>query len=171
MKRGGSQTEEAETPAPPTREPLDEMLGGGVLLAPLRWLNGKLRRHYLDRQAFVREGSKALTPVIAFVKKAGPVGASFGEHKEISARLQEWNEEWNALRTPLLTYANQHPSEEIRELVGELDEAVGKQLGAVHWLFLRMLTEDVLTAYEGARDRQNESASLAQKLLKKIREY
>jgi hypothetical protein len=88
----------------------------------------RIRRYAVDRQALVREGSAAATPVIQFTKTLGPLSVTWGPAEENRAKLQERYEAWPELRDALATYANQHPSDRVRKLGQEVETAVAQDL-------------------------------------------
>jgi hypothetical protein len=127
-----------------------------------------------DRNTWVREGWEILTPVIDMANKVGPGGIILGSREEITARLREWDEEWTQLRGRLLTYANAHPSDEVRKLANELVEAIRVSFRATYYLFLTLNTTarvEGMEPFHNAERRHDESVALAEKLLQKIRRY
>lgn len=88
----------------------------------------------------VREGSEILTPTIDIANRVGPAGIMFGSREEIEARMREWDAEWTQLRVTLLTYANAHPSEDVRKVANELIGAIGTSFSATWYLFLTLNT-------------------------------
>jgi hypothetical protein len=73
-------------------------------------------------------------------QKVGPGGIMWGNREDIEARLREWDEEWTELRGRLLTYANAHPSDDVRTLANELVEAIRTSFSAPYYLFLTLNT-------------------------------
>jgi hypothetical protein len=122
----------------------------------------------------VREGSEILTPVIDTANKVGPGGIMLGSREEIEARLREWDEEWTQLRGRLLTYANAHPSDDVRTLANELVEMIRTSSSATYYLFLTLYTAargEGMESFHNAELRHDEAVALAEKLLEKIRRY
>jgi hypothetical protein len=122
----------------------------------------------------VREGSENLTPVIDTANKVGPGGIMLGSREEIEARLREWDEEWTQLRGRLLTYANAHPSDDVRTLANELVEMIRTSSSATYYLFLTLYTAargEGMESFHNAELRHDEAVALAEKLLEKIRRY
>lgn len=67
----------------------------------------------------MRDGSAALTPMIELARMVGPTGIMWGDAKQIEQRFAGWADDWERLRQSLLTYANAHPSETVREQAEE----------------------------------------------------
>jgi hypothetical protein len=90
-----------------------------VVTWPPQKFNSWTKKRGSDRNALVREGSEILTPVIDMAQKVGPGGIMLGSRDDIEARLRKWDEGWTQLRGRLLTYANAHPSDDVRTLANE----------------------------------------------------
>jgi hypothetical protein len=145
-----------------------------VVTWPPQKFNRWTKKRGADRNALVREGSEILTPVIDIAKKVGPGGIMWGSREEIEARLREWDEEWTQLRSRLLTYANAHPSDDVRTLANELVEAIRTSFSASYYLFLTLNTAargEGMETFHNAERRHDEAVALAEKLLQKIRRY
>jgi hypothetical protein len=141
---------------------------------PPQKFNRWTKKRGSDRNALVREGSEILTPVIDMANKVGPAGIMFGSSEEISTRLREWDEEWTQLRGRLLTYANAHPSDEVRKLANELVEAIRVSFSATYYLFITLNTAsrgEGMETFHNAERRHDESIALAEKVLERIRRY
>lgn len=143
-----------------------------------RWMVGlwrfvvrRVRRHTADRQALLREGSEVVTPVIQFVGRVGTIGATTGTDDAIRARITEWHDTWDQLGPRLLTYANQHPSDEVHRLGGELHDMVGRSMASATYLSHVMRTPDFKDAFDGAHAIEQDAAKLAERLMEKIRHY
>ena len=115
-----------------------------LVWAPARWVKRKIQRRALDRQALVREGSEVLTPVIQLAKSLGPNAITWGADEENQAYLQERKDSWLGLRESLLTYANQHPSDAVRALAHDVNEAVWEDLRNTAWLLRARRTERLM---------------------------
>jgi hypothetical protein len=149
-----------------------------IALTPVRWVTGQFNRwtkkRGSDRNALVREGSELVTPVIDLTKQVGPAAIMFGTNEEITARMRGLDEEWTEQRRNLLTYANAHPSEDVRKLAAELSGAVGTSFSATWYLFVTRDTavgEEGMENFHNAERRQQEAIALTEKLLEKIRRY
>ena len=128
---------------------------------PVQRFNRWTKKRGSDRNAFVREGSEILTPVIDMAKKVGPGGIMWGSREDIEARMREWDEEWTELRGRLLTYANAHPSDDVRTLANELVEAIRTSFGATYYLFLTLNTAaqgEGMETFHSAEQRHDEDS-------------
>jgi hypothetical protein len=122
----------------------------------------------------MREGSEAVTPVIDMAKQVGPTAIMLGTNEEVTTRMRGLDEEWTAQRRNLLTYANAHPSEDVRKLAAELSGAVGTSFSATWYLFVTRDTavgDEGMSNFHNAERRQQEAVALAEKFLEKIRSY
>jgi hypothetical protein len=151
---------------------------GRVAFAPFRWATGNFnrwtKRRGADRLALMRAGSEALTPMMELARMVGPAGIMWGDRNEIDQRFFGWADDWERMRTVLLTYANAHPSDDVRELTGEVVAAIGTSLSATRYLFLSLNTAgmgDGMDNFHNAEQRQREALALAERLLQKIRDY
>jgi hypothetical protein len=63
------------------------------------------------------------------------------------------------MRTVLLTYANAHPSDDVRELTGEVVEAIGTSLSATRYLFLSLNTAGMGDGWTTSTTQSNDSGS------------
>ena len=95
-----------------------------LVLWPIRWSWERVKRHAIDRQALVREGSAVVTPAIQVAKGLGPVSIMFGRDDQVWDYLEEKRTEWDALSVKVLTCGNHHPSERVRRLAHDAVDAV-----------------------------------------------
>jgi hypothetical protein len=141
----------------------------------LSFAAAQAKRRGADRLALMREGSEILTPAIEFAKQVGPTGIMWGSDEEVRQRLREWNEQFFVQRRAmLLTYANGHSSDDVRELANELVDAIGRSFTATSYLFFTRNTAaqgEGMETFHDAERRQDEAVALAEKLLQKIRRY
>ncbi len=82
--------------------------------------------------------------------------------------------DWTQLRSRLLTYANAHPSDDVKTLANELVEAIRTSFSASYYLFLTLNTAargEGMETFHNAERRHDEAVALAEKLLQKIRRY
>jgi len=146
-----------------------------VVTWPPQWFNRWTKRRGADRLALMREGSEILTPAIELAKQVGPTGIMWGSDEEVRQRLREWNEQFfEQRRAALLTYANGHPPDDVREHANELVDAIGRSFSATSYLFFTRNTAakgEGMETFHDAERRQDEAVALAEKLLQKIRRY
>ena len=106
-----------------------------VVTWPPQKFNRWSKKRGADHNALVREGSEILTPVIELAKQVGPTGIMWGSDEEMRQRLRVWNEQFfEQRRATLLTYANGHPSDDVREPANELVDAIGRSFSATSYL-------------------------------------
>ena len=146
-----------------------------VVTWPPQKFNRWSKKRGADHNALVREGSEILTPVIELAKQVGPTGIMWGSDEEMRQRLRVWNEQFfEQRRATLLTYANGHPSDDVREPANELVDAIGRSFSATSYLFFTRNTAaqgEGMETFHDAERRQGEAVALAEKLLQKIRRY
>jgi hypothetical protein len=94
-----------------------------------------------------------------------------GDEAQVQERFVGWAEEWDRLRPALLTYANAHPSEEIKNEANELVPVFGASFGSTRYLSLRLSSSETMEDFNVATERQKEAVAAAEKLLEKIRRY
>jgi hypothetical protein len=126
-----------------------------------------------DEKRRLREnGSAAITPVKEFLARIGPEAITWGTDEECKAYLAETRAKWwDAVRPPLLVYANAHPSQAIREFTNKVVEAVQKDLGDTQYLLAARRTGEASSAYEAAKQAHDDSQRLVEELLQKVRDY
>jgi len=75
------------------------------------------------------------------------------------------------VRGRLREFANQHPSDSVRELAGELAEGVDRAYVSTQWFFeIRDRGHDAMpVAYEAADKHQQEAVELSERLMTEIR--
>jgi hypothetical protein len=148
-----------------------DWLAARSLLSPVLAIRRRVKKWGADRLALIREGSEVVTPLIELAKTIGPTGIMWGEQAEIQQRFVGWAEEWDRLRPALLTYANAHPSEEIKTEANELVPVFGASFGSTRYLWLQLSTSETMEDFNVATERQKEAVAAAEKLLEKIRRY
>jgi hypothetical protein len=94
-----------------------------------------------------------------------------GDEAQVQQRFVGWAEEWDRLRPALLTYANAHPSEEVKTEANELVPVFGASFGSARYLSLRTPSSDTMDAFNASTERQKEAVAAAEKLLEAIRRY
>ncbi|MEX2464441.1 MAG: hypothetical protein WD428_01050 [Gaiellaceae bacterium] len=142
-----------------------------LVTTPARWGRDRIKKRFVDWQALVARGAPIITEVTEFIRRAGPVAAAVGTDQQIADRLHQNDERWEELRPRLLTYGNEHPSDDIQQLTEEVAERLGRMLGATIYLSIRSQGGDVYAAYMDARNLQDEAALLAEQLRTKVRKY
>jgi hypothetical protein len=78
---------------------------------------------------------------------------------------------WQRLRTPLATYANLHPSDEVRALGHEVEAAVSLALSDTILLLSHRNTDLGQSAFEASQRSHDESLEKAERLIALIRDY
>jgi hypothetical protein len=136
-----------------------------------QWGYRSLKRRFADRESLVREGADVVTPVIDRARQAGPEATVWGTDEEVIARLGAAQEAWEGERTSLLTYANHHPSEEIRQLAQETAQAIQRAFSATSYMVYTRKTATDMKDYNESKDKHAEAVELAQKLMDAIRAY
>jgi hypothetical protein len=99
------------------------------------------------------------------------MAVSWGTRGEIERVMRHHATEWVARRTALRTYANLHPSPEIRNLGLEVAEAIERAFSAASYLLEMQTTEESRNAFEQAQKTQDKAKDLANKLMDDIRNY
>lgn len=97
---------------------------------------GYERRHRSALEAARREdelrdrGAEVLTPVLFLLHDASPWIISYHAGADTVASLNDLRKRWLEIRTPLLAYANGHPTRAVPELARLLIAAVEESLSA-----------------------------------------
>jgi hypothetical protein len=145
------------------------------LLKPFDWSLRKVRKHYVDKDALLRDGAAVITPAIDSATAFSPANVSMGSQEEIRARMAPVWDGWHAGRKELLTYLNRHPSDEIRKSGHEAVDAVTASSAATHYLFLMIWARpqgvDVHEAYQAADVRNTEAVQAMRDLMEAVRRY
>ena len=142
-----------------------------LLGAPSRWIANRVRRRALDRHDFVRGGSSAVTPLIQLVKGIGPESIVLGTDEENGAYLNECQTKWMTMRDGLMEYANQHPSDRVRELAHEVERAVWKDLQLTAWLLRDRRTATTMDSFHASEAAHADALHKTELLMTKIRAY
>ena len=139
------------------------------LTAPFRWVSGKVRKHYVDRDQLIREGSQVVTPAIACAEAMDVSSVLYGSEDEVTIRLLEQSDTIKAVLSDLQTYLNAHPSEEIRihgqEAVDLLDSVSGRM-----WLLASGVQADDV-GFREAIVLQHQTRVAMKELMQEIRDY
>jgi hypothetical protein len=143
-----------------------------LVWAPVTWGRRRLRRRYADRQALIREGAEIVTRVQQFAESLGPTSIMLGSDDENRVYLQDRHATWhNELRGPLRTYANLHPSDEVRQHGRELESAVGADLSATIYLLSMRNSQEAQNAYLESDRAHKAAAAQSEVLMNAIRHY
>jgi hypothetical protein len=145
------------------------------LWSPARWATRRFGKRAVDRQALVREGSRAVTHVIELVNTLGPGSILSGSDEHHSKRLRERESRWTRMRHELLRYANRHPSDPVRATAHELEQAVYADLATTAALLRKRNTEATMEAtmdtYRASERAHRVALETAERLMVEIREY
>jgi hypothetical protein len=143
-----------------------------LLWAPARWAGRQIRRRALDRQALVREGSTVLTPIISLTKQElGPQSILWGADEEHLARLKREHLTWNQMRSQLMRYANQHPSDRVRGLAHEVEIAVEVDFRDTVVLLQSRKSAATPDAYDASQNSHAEALEKTERLMTEIRRF
>jgi hypothetical protein len=94
------------------------------------------------------------------------------ERHENRVYLQDRHATWhNELRGPLRTYANLHPSDEVRQHGRELESAVGADLSATIYLLSMRNSQEAQNAYLESDRAHKAAAAQSEVLMNAIRHY
>jgi hypothetical protein len=142
---------------------------------PVAWTRRKVRKHYVDKDALVRDGAAVITPAIDSAVAFSPVSVTVGGQEEIRARMAPVWEGWRVARKDLLTYLNRHPSDEIRHQGHEAVDAVTASSSATHYLF-EMTWEkvpgiNIHEVYVQADERNTQAVQAVRDLMDAVRAY
>jgi hypothetical protein len=95
-----------------------------------------------------------------------------GSDEENRVHLQDRHATWhNELRGPLRTYANLHPSDEVRQHGREVESAVGADLSATIYLLSMRASEAAHNAYLESDRAHKAAAAQSEALMNAIRQY
>jgi hypothetical protein len=131
-----------------------------------RWIKVKAA----DRQAVVSSGASVVADVQEFLGRATPLAVSIEERPgEITARLNDLNQEWNSLRGRLRTYTNGHSSIKVRRLGPELIENVQKLMLGLRYMANKFTDpKEKAAAYQSVSDRHAKAVALTDDLLNQV---
>jgi hypothetical protein len=108
-----------------------------------------------------------VTRVQQFAESLGPASIMLGSDDENRVYLQDQHATWhNELRGPLRTYANLHPSEEVRKYGREVESAVSTDLSATIYLLSMRNSQEAHNAYLES-DRAHKAAAAQSEALMK----
>jgi hypothetical protein len=143
-----------------------------VVSWPVTWGRRRLRRRYADRQALIREGAGIVTRVQQFAEGLGPGSIIIGTDEEHRAYLQDRHAtRHKELRGPLRTFANLHPSDDVREQGRELESAVGADLSATIYLLSMRNSQESHNAFLESDRAHKAAVAKAEALMNAIRRY
>jgi hypothetical protein len=113
-----------------------------------------------------------VTRVQQFAESLGPTSIMLGSDDENRVYLQDRHATWhNELRGPLRTYANLHPSDEVRQHGRELESAVGADLSATIYLLSMRKSQEAHNAYLESDRAHKAAAAQSEALMNAIRQY
>lgn len=95
----------------------------------------------------------------------------WGTDEEIKVRLKERYDRWAELRGPLMTYGNQHPSDDVRLLVHEAIAAVEADLRLTAWLPIAHRTETTMDSFHESERAHSDAIAATERLMVAIRSY
>src|SRR5438045_1684429 len=100
-----------------------------------QWGYRRVQRRFANRETLVREGAEIVTPVIDIASTVSPTATMLGTHDEVVERMTELETSWRELRKALLTYANLHPSDEVRRLAHDTANALSTSFNATAYQY------------------------------------
>jgi hypothetical protein len=136
------------------------------------WAWGRTKRHALNRQQLVKEGSEVVSRVQHFVESIGPTSIVWGTNEQASEYLQERHRVWHEeLKGPLRAYANGHPSDEVRHLGRDVERMVADDLSATIYLLSSRNSADAGNAHRASAEAHQKAQLEAERLMIAIRAY
>jgi hypothetical protein len=129
-----------------------------------------MRSRIIGRQRLISEGARVVTPVIESAERVGPMAIAWGTPDDITSQMRGLAVEWIPQRRALLTYANLHPSDDVRKLGHEAVEAVEKAFASANYLFLtQQSNESAMDAFKEAEACHERAKVMTKKPMDVIR--
>jgi hypothetical protein len=110
-----------------------------------------------------------VTPVVE-LQGLGPDAIACGSEDQINQHLREVHRRWWDERRPaLMVYANQHPSDRVRELANELATAFQRALMSTRYFLYSRKTAETMDDYHATEQRTQEALAKAEELMEQVR--
>jgi hypothetical protein len=85
--------------------------------------------------------------------------------------LNERQAEWQALRDALMEYANQHPSDRVRQLGHDVEQAVWADLRSTAFLLRARRGETTTESFHASEQAHADALAKTERLMAEVRRY